>query len=163
MDVSLTIAVPSKQWTAVVSGSTQTSKMFAQVAPGGSVSATFKVTSAPATFNGDLVGHASWTNLTSGRKQFETAVEKIRNARPVKINEFRVNSGAPGNPTDSFIELYNAGSQSVDLSNWTLTAHPAHQAIFSTVKIPDWNEACNWRVLPAWPLQLRAGGSRARR
>jgi hypothetical protein len=136
-DVTLTIAVPSKQWTAVVSGTTQTSKMFAQqVAPGASVSATFKVTSAPAAFNGDLVGHASWTDSTSGKKLVETAVEKIRNASPVKINEFRVNSGAPGNPTDSFIELYNAGSQSVDLSNWTLTAHPAHQAIFSTVKIP---------------------------
>jgi hypothetical protein len=137
-DVSLTIAVPSKQWTAVVSDTTQTSKMFAQqVAPGESVSATFKVTSAPAAFNGDLVGHASWTNSTSGRKQVDTAVQKIRNARPVKINEFRVNSGASGNPTDSFIELYNADSQSVDLSNWTLVAHPAHQAIFSTVKIPS--------------------------
>jgi hypothetical protein len=136
-DVSLSIAVPSKQWTAVVSGTTERSKTFAQqVAPGASVSATFKVTSGPATFNGDLVGHALWTNPTSGRKRVETAVEKIRNARPVKINEFRVNSGAPGNPTDSFIELYNAGSQSVDLSNWTLTEHPAHQAIFSTVKIP---------------------------
>jgi len=136
-DVSLTIAVPSKQWTAVVSGTSQTLKMFAQqVAPGASVSATFKVTSAPAAFNGDLVGHASWTNPTSGRKQVDTAVEKIRNASPVKINEFRVNSSAPGNPTDSFIELYNAGSQSVDLSNWMLIEHPVHQAIFSTVKIP---------------------------
>ena len=47
-----------------------------------------------------------------------------------------MNSGAPDNPTDTFIELYNAGSQSVDLSSWTLTEHPAHQAIFSTVKIP---------------------------
>lgn len=136
-DVSLTITVPSKQWTAVISGTPQTSKIFAQqVVPGASVSATFKVTSAPAAFNGDLVGHASWTNPTCGRKQVETAVEKIRNARPVKVNEFRVNSGPPGNPTDSFIEIYNAGSQSVDLSNWTLTEHPAHQAIFSTVKIP---------------------------
>jgi hypothetical protein len=136
-DVKLSIAVPSKQWTAVVSGTTETSKTFAQqVAPGGSVSATFKVTSAPVSFNGDLVGHASWTNATSNRKQVETAIAKIRNASPVKINEFRVNSGAPGNSTDSFIELYNAGSQSVDLSNWTLTEHPAHQAIFSTVKIP---------------------------
>jgi non-reducing end alpha-L-arabinofuranosidase len=136
-DVSLTIAVPSKQWTAVVSGTTQTSKTFAQqVVPGASVSATFKVTSARAAFNGDLVGHASWTNPTTGRKQFETTAQKIRNASPVKINEFRVNSGAPGNPTDSFIELYNAGSESVDLSDWTLTAHPAHQAIFSAVKIP---------------------------
>jgi hypothetical protein len=136
-DVSLTIAVPSKQCTTVVSGTTQTTKMFAQqVPPGASVNATFKITSGPAAFNGDLVGHASWTNPTSGRKQIETAVEKIRNARPVKINEFRVSSGAPGNPTDSFIELYNAGSQSVDLSEWTLTVHPAHQAIFSTIKIP---------------------------
>jgi NPCBM-associated, NEW3 domain of alpha-galactosidase./Alpha-L-arabinofuranosidase B, catalytic. len=136
-DVSLTIVVPNKQWIAVVSGTTQTSKMFAQqVAPGASISATFKVTSAPAAFNGDLVGHAAWTNPTSGRKRVETSVQKIRNARPVKINEFRVNSGAPDNPTDSFIELYNAGSQSVDLSNWTLTQHPARQAIFSTVKIP---------------------------
>ncbi len=136
-DVTLSIAVPSKQWTAAVSGTTETSTTFAQqIAPGASVSVTFKVTSAPASFNGDLVGHASWTNATSGRKQIETAVAKIRNARPVKINEFRVNSGAPANPTDSFIELYNAGSQSVDLSNWTLTEHPAHQAIFSTVKIP---------------------------
>jgi hypothetical protein len=136
-DVSLTIDVPSKQWTAVASGTTQTSKLFAQqVAPGASISTTFKVTSGPAAFNGDLVGHATWTNPTSGRKQFETTVQKIRNARPVKINEFRVSSGAPGNPTDSFIELYNAGSQSVDLSEWTLTEHPAHQAIFSTIKIP---------------------------
>jgi hypothetical protein len=135
-DVSLTIVVPNKEWTAVVSGTTEPSKIFAQVATGASVSATFKVTSAPAAFNGDLVGHASWTNRASGRKQVETAVNKIRNARSIKINEFRVNSGAPANPTDSFIELYNAGSQSVDLSNWTLTEHPAHQAIFSTVKIP---------------------------
>lgn len=136
-DVSLTIVVPNKQWTAVVSGATQTSKMFArQVAPGTSISAAFKVTSGPAAFNGDLVGHAAWTNPTSGRKRVETSVQKIRNARPVRINEFRVNSGAPDNPTDSFIELYNAGSQSVELSNWTLTQHPAHQAIFSTVKIP---------------------------
>ncbi|MEO8735112.1 MAG: lamin tail domain-containing protein, partial [Edaphobacter sp.] len=135
--VSLSIAVPSKQWASVVSGTTETSKTFAQqVAPGASVSATFKVTSGPVAFNGDLVGNASWMSSTSGRKQVETVVEKVRNARPVKINEFRVTSGAPGNPTNSFIELYNKGSQSVDISNWTLTEHAAHQAIFSKVKIP---------------------------
>jgi hypothetical protein len=135
--VSLSIVVPGKQWIAVVSGTTDTSKTVAQpVAPGASVSAMFKVTSDPASFNGDLVGQASWTNGASGRKQVETAVQKVRNARPVKINEFRVTSAAPSNPTDTFIELYNADSQSVDISNWTLTAHPAHQAIFSTVKIP---------------------------
>jgi non-reducing end alpha-L-arabinofuranosidase len=133
--VSLSIAIPGKQWASVVSGTTETSKAFAQqVAPGESVSATFKVTSGLTPFNGDLVGNASWT--TNGRKRVETAVQKVRNARPVKINEFRVTSGADGNPTNSFIELYNADSQSVNISSWTLTEHPAHQAIFSTVKIP---------------------------
>jgi len=135
--VTLSIAVPGKQWTSVVSGANTASKTFAQaVAPGASVSATFKVTSGPVAFNGDLTGNALWTNQISGRKQVETIAEKVRNASPVKINEFRVRSGAPTNPTNSFIELYNAGSQSVDLSNWTLTVHPARQAVFSAVKIP---------------------------
>jgi non-reducing end alpha-L-arabinofuranosidase len=135
--VSLSIAVPGKQWTSVVSGTAETSKTFAQqVAPDASVSATFKVTSGPVAANGDLVGNASWTNLATGIKQVETAVEKVRNARPVKINEFRVTSGTPGNLTNSFIELYNAGPQSVDVSNWTLTVRPARQAIFSAVTIP---------------------------
>ncbi len=140
--ITLSIAVPSKQWASVVSGTTETSKTFAQqVAPGATVSATFKVTSGLESSSGDLVGNASWTNPASGRKQVETAVEKVRNAQPVKINEFRVTSGAPAsgasdNLTNSFIELYNAGSQSVDISNWTLTEHPAGQAIFSTIKIP---------------------------
>ena len=44
--------------------------------------------------------------------------------------------GPPANPTNSFIELYNAGASDVDISNWTLTEHPTQQAIFSTVKIP---------------------------
>jgi hypothetical protein len=134
--VQLSLSVPGGQWTAVVSRTSETSKTFDQpIAPGGSVSATFKVTSGPAAFQGDLVGHASWTNA-SGSKQVETAAEKVRNSSPIKINEYRVRSGAPANSTNSFIELYNAGSQSVDLSNWTLTEHPAHQAIFSAIKIP---------------------------
>jgi non-reducing end alpha-L-arabinofuranosidase len=140
-DVSLSIAVPGNQWTSVVSGTTETSKTFAQqVAPGASVSATFKVTSGPVSSNGDLAANASWTNAASARKQVETAVQKVRNAAPVKINEFRVTSGAPDNLTNSFIELYNAGSQSVDISNWTLTEHPAQQATFSRVKIPAGTE-----------------------
>ncbi|MEO6803366.1 MAG: arabinofuranosidase catalytic domain-containing protein [Granulicella sp.] len=135
--LSLSVAVPSKQWVSVVSGTKDTAKTFSQqVAPGATVSATFTVTSGPVAFGGDLVGSALWTNPTSGRKQVETVVKKVRNARPVKINEFRVTSGAPGNPTNSFIELYNKDSQSIDISNWTLTEHPAHQAIFSAVKIP---------------------------
>ena len=133
--LQLNISVP-KQWKAVVTGSTETSKTFSEpVAPGATVSATFKVTSGAAAFNGDLVGNARWTNQTGG-KQSETTVEKVRNVSPIKINEFRISSGPPTNSTDSFIELYNASSRSVDISNWTLTEHPIQQAIFSTVKIP---------------------------
>ena len=73
---------------------------------------------------------------TGGAKQSETTAEKVRNVSPVKINEFRISAGSPANSTDSFIELYNAGASDVDISNWTLTEHPAQQAIFSTVKIP---------------------------
>jgi hypothetical protein len=136
-EVELSISVPRKEWIAVVSGSSETSKTFVQpVAPGESVSAIFKVTSGPVAFNGDLIGNASWTNPTTGSKQVDTVVEKVRNAEPIKINEYRVRSGGPANPTNSFIELYNAGSRRVDISNWTLTEHPSQQAIFSTVKIP---------------------------
>ena len=127
--VKLGISLPAG-WTSVVSGGTETSKTFADpVAPGATVSVTFKVTSGPTAFNGDLIAKASWT--TSGQTQSETAIEKARNASSVKINEFAINS------TDSFIELYNAGESDVDLSKWSLTQHAIAQPIFSTVKIPD--------------------------
>src|SRR5450759_2925822 len=134
--VQLSISVP-KQWTSVVPGTTKTSVTIAEtVAPGASVSATFKVTAGPAAFNGDLVGNAQWTNQTTGGKHSETTAEKVRNVSPIKINEFRISAGSPTNSTDSFIELYNAGAGSFDISGWTLTQHPTQQAIFSAVKIP---------------------------
>jgi hypothetical protein len=123
----LSIAVP-RGWTVAKTSSAAADP----VAPGATVSATFKITSGPAALNGDLVANASWTN--AGRKQSETAAEKVRNVPPVRINEFRV--GAPNNSTDSFIELYNAGSSAVDLSNWTLAEHSTQQATFSSMKIP---------------------------
>jgi hypothetical protein len=135
-DVELHISMPSKQWTSVVSGTTHTSKTFGEpVAPGSTVSATFKVTSGPAAFNGDLIGSASWAN-SSGNKRTETIAEKVRNVSPIKLNEIRISSGPPTNTTDSFIELFNAGSSSVDLSSWTLTEHSSQMAISSTVKVP---------------------------
>ena len=135
-DIKLSISVPTG-WTSVVLCSTNTSKTFTDpVAPGATVSATFKVTSGPAAFNGDLVGNASWTNTTNGRTQSETTTEKVRNVSPIKINEFRISAGSPDNSTDSFIELFNAGDNAVDIFNWTLTHHPTQQPIFSSVKIP---------------------------
>ena len=135
--LTLSIALPGAQWTSVVEGTSEKSKSFADVvAPGASVSATFKVTSGPAVLNGDLVGEASWKNQTSGRLLSETATEKVRNVSPVKVNEFRISAGPPIDSTNSFIELYDAGDSAVDISNWTLTVRPAQRAIFSTVKIP---------------------------
>jgi hypothetical protein len=135
--LKLSISGP-KGWTALVSGTTQAAKAFADpVAPGSSVSAIFKVTSATTAFNGDLIGKASWTNPASGGEKFEaTIAEKVRNVSPIKINEFRMSTLAPANSTNSFIELYNAGAGNVDISNWTLTEHPAQQAIFSAIKVP---------------------------
>ncbi|MBN1559479.1 alpha-N-arabinofuranosidase [candidate division KSB1 bacterium] len=135
-DVKLSISVP-KDWTCVVLGSTKTSKIFTDpVAPGASLSATFTVTSGPAAFNGDLIGNASWTNAMNGQTQSATTTEKVRNVSPIKINEFRISAGSPDNLTDSFIELYNAGDDAIDISDWSLTHHPIQEAIFSSVKIP---------------------------
>lgn len=134
--VKLSISVP-RQWTSVVSNTTNTSVTInGPVVPGASVSATFKVTSGPTPFNGDLVGNASWTNATNGKTQSETTAEKVRNVSPIKINEFRISDGLPTNSTNSFIELYNADTTQADISDWTLTQHPTQQPIFSAVKIP---------------------------
>jgi Alpha-L-arabinofuranosidase B, catalytic/Alpha-L-arabinofuranosidase B (ABFB) domain/Concanavalin A-like lectin/glucanases superfamily/Lamin Tail Domain len=133
--VKLSITVPDKQWTSFVPGTTVTSVTDPNpVAPGDSFSATFQVTSGPTAFNGDLVGNAAWTNPTNGARQTTTIPEPVRNTSPITINEFR--AGTSTNPTNGFIELYNASDSSVDLSNWTLTEHPAQQAVFSTVKVP---------------------------
>ncbi len=129
--VKLGISAP-KGWSVMASGTTESSV----VAPGASVSAIFKVTSGAAPFNGDLVGNVSWMDQTTGAKRSESMAQKVRNVSPIKINEFQASSGSPNNPTNSFIELYNAGSSDVDISNWTLTQHSAQQAIFSTVRIP---------------------------
>ena len=130
------------------------------VAPGASAAATFRVTSGAAAFNGDLVSTASCGPDPAGAKHSETTAEKVRNAQPHQ-DRFRDSAGSPGNLTDSFIELYNAGAGSVDISNWTLTQHPAQLPVFSAVKIPSWDQARSSRLLPARPRQLGAGGRRA--
>jgi non-reducing end alpha-L-arabinofuranosidase len=94
---------------------------------------------AAGTFPTDATDQQVQTNVVAARYgvlQSEPTVRKARNTSPIKINEFRISSGPPANSTDSFIELYNTGRSAVDISNWTLTAHPTQQAIFSAVKIP---------------------------
>jgi hypothetical protein len=135
-DLTLSMAVPAG-WKSSVLNSKEASKKFAgSIAQGASVSATFTITSGAKTFNGDMIGKASWINSSNGQKQAETTIEKVRNVNPVKINEFRISDGSTENSTNSFIELYNAGNNSVDISGWTLTHHPTQMPVFSSVKIP---------------------------
>jgi hypothetical protein len=135
-DLTLSVSVP-KGWKSVVLNSRETSKKFNDpIAPDGVVSATFTVTSGMEVFNGDLTGKASWTNPANNQLISETTAEKVRNVKPVKINEFRISDGSPENSTNSFIELYNAGEADVDISNWTLTHHAAMLPAFSAIKIP---------------------------
>jgi Alpha-L-arabinofuranosidase B, catalytic/Alpha-L-arabinofuranosidase B (ABFB) domain/Concanavalin A-like lectin/glucanases superfamily/NPCBM-associated, NEW3 domain of alpha-galactosidase/Lamin Tail Domain len=132
--VKLSLSVPS-QWKSVALGTAGPSVTSRNpVAPGASVSATFKVTSGPASFNGDLVGNASWTSPANGGRQTATTTEKVRNTDPIEINEFR--TGTSTNSTNSFIELYNSGNSTVDLSEWSLTERPTQQAVFSAITIP---------------------------
>ncbi len=135
-DVRVSLAVPSG-WTAAREDGHDESATFAgPIAPGASVSATFRITSGAAPFNGDLVAHVTWTDSATGTSHSEATAEKVRNISAIKLNEFRISTGSPFNATDSFIELYNAGDETVDLSNWTFTHHPAEEPIFSSVKIP---------------------------
>lgn len=134
VDLTLNLKVP-KGWKAFVENSGETSMKFtAQIEPGASVNATFTVTSGSEAFNGDLVGKASWKNTENGKSQSVTAVEKVRNVNPIKINEFRISDGQ--NATNSFIELYNASDNEVDISGWTLTLRPYQMPVFSSIKIP---------------------------
>ena len=125
--VTLGLSLP-KGWSATAQGAATSGS----VAPGASVTATFKVTSGSAAFNGDVVATASYT--AKGKAQSDKAALRVRNVSPVKINEFRVSDGS-ANATNSFVELYNAGSSDVDISNWTLTQHQVQQAVFGNTKI----------------------------
>lgn len=133
-DLALSVVTPGG-WQSEVLGSAESTMVFTDpLIPGATVSATFKVTSGSEPFNGDLLGRASWTDASNGQTRSDTAVEKVRNVSPVKINEFKIGGG--GNLSDSFIELYNAGDSDIDLSNWSLTQHATQLPVFSTMEIP---------------------------
>lgn len=135
-DLTLSIVAP-KNWKTTLLGSNLTSKKFTKsIMPGQTVTATFSVTSALETFNGDLNGKATWQKISDGKTYSDIAIEKVRNVNPVKINEFRVSDGSTDNSTNSFIELYNESDMDVDISNWTLTTHAAQMPIFSSIKVP---------------------------
>ena len=158
--VKLSISVPAGSGPSVVSGTADTSTTFADpVAPGASVSATFKVTS------GRRPSTATWSARPSGRTR--RAARSNPRQRPRRCgtsarsrSTSSASAPAPTRPTQ-FIELYNAGASAVDISNWTLTEHPTQQAPRRAVKIPAGTKLAAARLLPARPLQLRAGSARA--
>ncbi len=133
-DLVISLDLP-KRWKANVLGSKEKARTVRYtVAPGQTVVATFNVRTSRKAFNGDLQARASWTD-GAGQARFVTAVEKVRNVAPVKINEFRISS--PDNKTNQFIELYNAGTQTVNISGWSLTAHAINIPAFSQIRVPS--------------------------
>ena len=129
-DIILGITVP-KGWKVLVAGSKETSKKFSDpIMPGTSVEAKFIVTSPAATSGGYLTGNAEWKDQGTGMIRSETISQRLRNVLPVKINEVRFETG--DNPTNQFIELYNAGDKEVDISGWKLINT---QSMWASVKL----------------------------
>jgi hypothetical protein len=129
--VKLSLSAPPG-WNVAASGGRGASMMFNEpVAPGATVNATFKVTSAALTGAGFVNGKVEWVSSTGG-KQSDTITTRVRNVFPIKINEVRVNANA----SNQFIELFNASSSSVDLSNWTLVNTQSQWAPVKLATIP---------------------------
>ena len=114
-NVRFSVSAPGG-WTVQASGTPVT--FAGPVAPGASVSATFRVTSPAATEAGFLLGKAEWTGAGAVGAQSDAATQRLRNAPAVRINEVRLGAGA--NPANQFIELYNASADAVDISRWSV-------------------------------------------
>jgi hypothetical protein len=128
--VTLSIAAPPG-WTVVGAGATGVN---GPVAPGATVNAPFTVTAPAMTGAGFLTGKAEWTDPATRRTQLEVTTQRVRNVLPIKINEVRLGAGT--NPTNQFIELYNASPSVVDLSSWTLINTQSQWAPVTLATIP---------------------------
>jgi hypothetical protein len=134
MGVKLSISVPAG-WTSFVAGAAEKSETLADsVAPGATASATFEVTSPATTSAGFLTGKAEWTDSTTRGAQSQTAAQRVRSAPAIKINEVLLSTS--GNSTNQFIELYNAGTTEVDISNWSLVGTQSQWAPVKLATIP---------------------------
>lgn len=123
--LTLSVETPAG-WKAAVAGTGESEKTVGYtVAPGQKVVVNFAVTSGERNYNGDIRAIARMT--AGGKAIVERTALKVRNAEPVKINEY----------SDNFIELYNSSDASVNVSGWTLTNHPVHIPYFSSIRIPD--------------------------
>ncbi|MBQ6578673.1 MAG: lamin tail domain-containing protein [Bacteroidales bacterium] len=131
--LEIDLDLPSGWKAKVLGGKSSGKTLDYTLAPGQTAVVNFVVTSGSKEFNGDMVATAQWTS-SDGKLWKETAVQKVRNVQPVKINEFRVSDGV--NKTNSFIELFNSSDKEVDISRWEIRQHAATLPYFSTVRIP---------------------------
>jgi hypothetical protein len=128
--VKLNLALPPG-WTAVLSGTAETVKALADpVAPGASVNAIFKVTSPATPSAGFVTAKVQWTNA-AGQALAESSTQRVRSPFLVKINEVQLT-----NTASQFIELYNASSSEVDISNWSLINTQSQWAPVKLATIP---------------------------
>ena len=134
-NVKLSLDLPSG-WSAVVTGTNEKSKKFSEsIAAGETVEVAFNITSPKSASAGYLIGKAEWkSELTIGKLKVTNA-QRIRNAVPVKINEVRFNTSS--NPTNQFIELYNASENEVDISNWMVINTKSEWAPVKLATIPS--------------------------
>ncbi len=134
-DLRLSLSLPPG-WTAMGTGTDAApSPSGAAVAPGASVSARFTVSPPPANAAGYMIGRAAWKDPATGRPGSETTTQRVRSALPITINEVRF--GTRSNPTDQFIELFNASERAVDLSGWTLIHTQSQWAPVTLATIPQ--------------------------
>jgi hypothetical protein len=132
--VRLGLSAP-EGWKTIVQGSGESEKRFHdRIMPGASVKAAFSVTSPSTTGGGYITGRAEWKNKSKGQLHSEATPQRVRNVLPVKINEVRLESG--DNPENQFIELYNAGDEYVDISDWSLINTRSMWAPVKLVTIP---------------------------
>lgn len=133
--VRLSMDLP-RGWSAKISGSKNKTETFkGPIQPGISISSSFEVTAPSSVDAGFLTGKATWKSSSSGKKQHETIVQRIRDVVPVKLNEIRLSTG--NNSSNQFIELYNASSNEIDISNWSLISTPSEWASVKLTTIPD--------------------------
>lgn len=133
-DVKLSIDVPSG-WSSVLTDTNEKSKKLSDpVSAGETVKVIFNITSPSSTNSGYLTGKAEWKSEKSKRKKSVTNSQRIRSAVPVKINEVRFNTSS--NPSNQFIELYNASENEVDISNWMIINTKSEWAPIKLATIP---------------------------
>jgi len=134
-DLKLSVLAP-KGWIVVADGTKGSSKVFSnQIQPGASISATFNISAPETTSAGYIIGKVEWTNVANSKIQSEIVSQRVRNVSPVKINE--VSFGTGSDFTNQFIELYNASTSEIDISNWNIVSTPSEWASVNLGIIPS--------------------------